>query len=114
MPRFGCDRIGAAIETGMRRAAAALFGEAIAGVVQHQLAHRARRQREEVRAILHGVGAGAVEAQVTLVDQRGRVQRALSAGEHAAGDALEIVVDQGDGLRPGRLDRRHAPCPGVR
>ena len=87
----------------MRRAAAALFGEAIAGVVQHQLAHRARRQREEVRAILHGVGAGAVEAQVTLVDQRGRVQRALSAGEHAAGDALEIVVDQGDRLRPGRL-----------
>jgi hypothetical protein len=66
-----------------------------AGVIHEQVAHDARRDREEVCAVLPFEVLLVDEAQVSFVDERRRLQgvaRGLPA-QVAPGDAAQFVVD---------------------
>jgi hypothetical protein len=79
----------------MDDAATALHAGAMPGIVDHDLAHRTRRQREEVPPVVDSRDAFLAELEVQLADQcrrrqrRARCQRALPARA-----ALELIVDE--------------------
>ena len=78
-------------------AAAAFLRSAIARVVDQDAPHHARGQAEEIGAAGPALDLLHDEAQVGLVHQCSRLQRMAGtlARELAAGQALELVVDNG-------------------
>lgn len=64
------------------------------GTIHQHLPHGARRDRDEVTAVLPR-GTGMCQSQVRLVDQSGRLQRLAGrfASHVRGGDPTELVVD---------------------
>jgi len=83
-----------------------------ARVVDEDLAHRARCEREEVVAVLPLDALGVDQFQVRLVDQRRRGHRAAGAVAPEVGvrDVAEALVDD----REEPVERRRTPLPGVK
>ena len=73
------------VEGDLHRTAAAFLRVARARVIDQDAAHHARRDREEVRAILPRDGRSVDQPDIRLVDQRGRLQAVAHAlSRHAA------------------------------
>ena len=67
-------------------------------VIHQNLPHQARRNREELRAVLPSHAAQVDEAQVRLVDESGRSQRVVGPlrAQSPARDPTQILVHNGD------------------
>jgi hypothetical protein len=67
------------------------------GVIDQNLAHRTRRDPEEVHAVLEPARDPADHLEVGLVDQRRGCQRVIGArtARLGAGDAPQLVVHEG-------------------
>ena len=90
--RRRCHLDGLEVDIGL--AAAALRGLPSAGVVDHDLAHGARGDREEVGAVVVRQVAALGDAQERLVHQRGRRRPGVARPAHvASGERAQIVVD---------------------
>src|SRR5262249_8034032 len=65
-----------------------------AGLVDEDHAHRPRRDREEVRAVLRGPAGAPRQLQIGLVDERRRRERLLAwrAAQLAVRDGAQLVV----------------------
>ncbi len=75
--------------------AAALAGALLSRVIDEHAPHRLRGEGEEVMAIVDDVGA-VHEAQIRLVDERGRLQRVLPGfAAHVASRQLMKLRVQG-------------------
>jgi hypothetical protein len=97
------DHLGAVGAVGIDRAqrhrrlrTAALVRLAATGMVDDDLAHRARTQGEQVRAIVDGQVGMPGQLDVGLVDECGGRQSRVAAGAQqcAVGDLLEFGIDQ--------------------
>ncbi len=77
--------------------AAALGGEALAGVVDEDAAHDAGGHADEVGAALPGHAVELADLQVGFVDERGGLERMAGAllMEDGGGEAPEVLVEQG-------------------
>ena len=67
-------------------------------IVDEDAAHQASGDGEEVRTVLPIDPALVDQLQVDLVDERGRLRRAVRplAGEMACGNDVQLVVDERD------------------
>ena len=94
------------------RVAAALLRARLAGLIDEEMPDDPRRHREEVGAAGPVAVAVGDQAQIRLVDERGRLQE--RAGRFAAhvvrGQAAQLVVDDREELVPRALVPR-APAP---
>ena len=97
------------------RAAAAL-GEVAAGVVLEDVAHHAGGKRVEVGAVVPGDFALVEEAEVDLVDERGGLEGVVVAlaAHVAAGDSVELLVDEWHEFCEDRLGRPRASAGAFR
>ena len=75
--------------------AAALLGQALAGVVDHHAAHGRGGVGEEVRAIVELRRLAPDQLEVGLVHQRGRIQRVgLLARQLAPSHGVQFLVER--------------------
>ncbi len=96
LARAPVDRDVHVVQVRVRRTAAALLGEVPPGVVDDDLAHRARREREEVPAVVRRDALVLRESQVGLVHDGRRVQRAARSPELPPGEISQVGVDEGE------------------
>jgi hypothetical protein len=93
------DRHDALVERERRGAAAALAGHVPSRVVDDDLPHGLRDEREEIAAVLHRDPVALAELEECLVHQRRRVQRPVAVraavGELAVRQPAELVVEGG-------------------
>ncbi len=89
--------------------AAALFCVRSPGVIDQDLTHQPRGNREEVRTILERQSVEIHEAQVCFMNERGGLKRLSGAlpSQARAGYATELSVDQ----RNQRVERRFVTLP---
>ena len=88
------------LEVDIGLAAAALRGFAPAGVIDHDLAHGARGDGEEVGTVLVGQVAPFGDAQESFVDERSRRGPGIARAAHVApGERAKIRIDDLEELR---------------
>jgi hypothetical protein len=81
-------------------------------MIDENLPHQSRRNREELRAVLPSYASQVYEAQVRLVDERGRSERVIGPlrTQSPARDPTQIVIhnlDQPAGRDPIALAPRY-------